>query len=364
MVNLQDGLATPVIRALGGQVNAPADTFDDVVYNNFNSTNDIENYGFSGQLDFDLSDAFTLTSITAFRETDAVTMQDSDFTSADLIYPNFQDLDIGTFTQELRLTGEIGDRIDLLLGAFYISEDIDQQNQLIYGSQFRPYANILVQQLSGCARCHSPADPGYAAPSRSTDVRRARRRPPATSAGSSPPGRASTKPTRSTPRPISLFGQVDFEIIDGLVLTLGGNYTDDSKTFVTNAVSSDVFSGINLDAPQYAPLPQHRCCAAARWRRASAPRRASAARRPPPRSAPSPRPTRPRSARSRPARPPSPPPTRTTRRPTRWRRCARCSSCRRSSTCPTRSRTTRSATTTSATRSGWPTTSATRSTST
>jgi len=36
------------------------------------------------------------------------------------------------------------------------------------------------------------------------------------------------------------------------VLTLGGNYTDDSKTYVTNAVSTDVFSGINLDAPQYA----------------------------------------------------------------------------------------------------------------
>src|SRR5690606_38961051 len=31
-----------------------------------------------------------------------------------------------------------------------------------------------------------------------------------------------------------------------------GNYTDDSKTYTTDSVSSDVFSGINLDAPQYA----------------------------------------------------------------------------------------------------------------
>jgi outer membrane receptor protein involved in Fe transport len=38
------------------------------------------------------------------------------------------------------------------------------------------------------------------------------------------------------------------------VLTLGGNYTDDSKTYVTDAVSSDVFSSIDLDAPQYAPF--------------------------------------------------------------------------------------------------------------
>ena len=151
VVNLQDGLATPAIRALGGQVNVPAARFDGVVYNNFNSTNDIENYGLSGQVDIDLTDAFTLTSITAFRKTHAVTNQDSDFTSADLIYPNFQDLGIDTFTQELRLAGQIGERIDLLLGAFYISENIDQRNQLIYGSQFRPYANLLVQSLSGCA---------------------------------------------------------------------------------------------------------------------------------------------------------------------------------------------------------------------
>ena len=77
----------PAIRALGGQVNAPADAFDNVVYNNFNSTNEIENYGFSGQVDYDLGDAFTLTSITAYRKTNAVTNQDSDFTSADLIWP-------------------------------------------------------------------------------------------------------------------------------------------------------------------------------------------------------------------------------------------------------------------------------------
>src|SRR5690606_15021377 len=55
-------------------------------------------------------------------------------------------------------------------------------------------------------------------------------------------------------RSVSLFGQIDFELTDGLVLTLGGNYTNDWKRFSTNTVSSDVFSGINLDAPQYAPF--------------------------------------------------------------------------------------------------------------
>ena len=41
--------------------------------------------------------------------------------------------------------------VDVLLGAFYISEDVDQSNQLLYGADFRNYANLLVQSFSGGA---------------------------------------------------------------------------------------------------------------------------------------------------------------------------------------------------------------------
>ncbi|HYD26025.1 MAG TPA: TonB-dependent receptor [Croceibacterium sp.] len=242
VVNLQDGLATPVIRALGGQVNLPSDRFDNVVYNNFDSTNDIVNYGLSGQVDAEIG-AVTLTSITAFRQSEAVTVQDSDFSSADLIYPNSQDLDIGTFTQEVRLTGEFGDRLNFLLGAFYIAEDISQQNQLLYGSQFRTYANILVQQLSGGALSLPMLETTFGAlegnPAKYTGQFLA-------------PGQGFNEAYQLNSEAISVFGQVDFELLDGLVLTLGANYTDDRKDFATNTVSSDVFSSINLDAPQYA----------------------------------------------------------------------------------------------------------------
>ncbi|HEY6816648.1 MAG TPA: TonB-dependent receptor, partial [Croceibacterium sp.] len=254
VVNVQDGIATPAIRALGGQVNTPANMFEDVVYNNYNSTNDIENWGVSGQFDLDVSDAFTLTSITAYRVTDAVTVQDSDFTSADLIYPNFQDLNIGTFTQEFRVAGEIGDRLDLLLGAFYISEDIDQANQLRYSTQFRPYANLLVQQLSGCSLAlytSACAIPGYAGPPpRPLDLTfgTLEGNPTKYVGRFFPTGQGFTEEYTLDSEAFSLFGQVDFEIVNGLVLTLGGNYTDDSKTYVTNAVSTDVFSGIDINA--------------------------------------------------------------------------------------------------------------------
>ena len=262
VVNLQDGLATPAIRALGGQVNAPSERFDDVIYGNFNSTNDIKNYGLSAQIDIDLTDSFTLTSITAFRETDAVTAQDSDFTGADLIYPNSQDLQIGTLTQEFRLAGQIGDRIDLLLGVFYIDEDIDQANQLRYGTQFRPYANLLVQELSNCAFAlfASPCvTPGYVgpAPVPLDATFGALEGAPGRYIGQFfPAGAGFTESYTLHSKALSIFGQVDFEIVDGLVLTLGGNYTDDDKIFTAEAISTDLFSNIDLDAAQYAPFRQ------------------------------------------------------------------------------------------------------------
>jgi outer membrane receptor protein involved in Fe transport len=45
-------------------------------------------------------------------------------------------------------------------------------------------------------------------------------------------------------------------VTKGLTLTLGGNYTNDRKRFFTNVFSTDVFSNINFDAPQYAPFRQ------------------------------------------------------------------------------------------------------------
>ncbi|MGB3165860.1 MAG: TonB-dependent receptor [Alteraurantiacibacter sp.] len=249
-VNAQSGPATGVITALGGQVTNPNDPFADVVYNNFDSINDIRNYGISGQVDYDIG-AVTLTSITASRTTEAVTVQDSDFSSADLIFPNSQDLRIDTFTQELRVSGGFGP-VDFLIGGFYINEDVEQANQLLYGEDFRNYANLLVFGQSGGAFSlfSSPFTPGATALE------------PVFSASFGQDfngtffnqGQGFTEAYTLDSEAFSIFGQVDFEIFDGLVLTLGGNYTDDSKRFTQDAVSTDVFSSIDFDAPQLAPF--------------------------------------------------------------------------------------------------------------
>ncbi|WP_435201956.1 TonB-dependent receptor [Qipengyuania sp. 902] len=237
VVNLRRSDASNAILALGGQIPNPNDPFADVIYNNFDSANDIENWGVSGELNYEIGD-FTLTSITAYRESTAITDQDSDFTSADLIGSNFANVGLETFTQELRVAGEIGDRVSFLLGGFYFNEDIDQQNALIYGEDFREYANILiggpvtsppndfaVQQLEATLSALNGQDYTgrfFVA------------------------GQGLNEAYTLSNEALSIFGQVDFEILDGLVLTLGANYTDDSKEITTNVISSDVFSGIDL----------------------------------------------------------------------------------------------------------------------
>jgi iron complex outermembrane recepter protein len=50
----------------------------------------------------------------------------------------------------------------------------------------------------------------------------------------------------------SLFGTVDFEITEGLVLTGGLNYTKDKKRFSSDVLASEAFAAIDFDAPQYA----------------------------------------------------------------------------------------------------------------
>ncbi|MEZ5681859.1 MAG: TonB-dependent receptor [Erythrobacter sp.] len=246
VVNLRRSDASNAILALGGQIPNPNDPFADVIYNNFDSSNDIENWGVSGQADYEIGD-FTLTSITAYRESRAITDQDSDFTSADLIGRNFADVGLETFTQELRLSGEIGDRVSFLLGGFYFNEDIDQANQLYFGDDFRNYADLLVQGATGGALNVTTLEGTFGAlegdPTRYIGQFFAA-------------GQGLTEGYTLKNEAISIFGQVDFEVFDGLVLTLGGNYTDDSKTVTTGVVSSDVFSGLDFDNPSYAPFRQ------------------------------------------------------------------------------------------------------------
>ncbi len=79
-----------------------------------------DGWGVSGNLSVNLSDAFNVQSITAYRHYRQTWGTDDDYTPlAARGAGGFNDLTFRFFSQELRLNGKIGDKIDFTLGGFY-----------------------------------------------------------------------------------------------------------------------------------------------------------------------------------------------------------------------------------------------------
>ena len=231
VANVVSGPATAAVNASAGAVTLlPNQPFAHAVYQNFDSVNKIKNYGFSGQIDWDLTDELSVTSISAYRAVRSFTNQDSDFTSADLIGDNRAQTAINTYTQELRIASDFDGPLNFLLGGFYFKEDIDIASRLLYGANFRSYANLLTGG-------------GYIA---TEPTLRALNGIPATVApfGSAGLGRFENFDYKN--KSYSIFGQLDFEPVDGLTFTAGFNYTKDKKRVASANSSTDAFSAIDL----------------------------------------------------------------------------------------------------------------------
>ncbi len=237
---------TPLLNILaGGPGIDPDRPFSYNVYTNLPSENLIDNYGGSVQMDYDLGN-ISLTSISSYRGVDSFSNQDSDFTAADLLQRNSNDTDIRTFTQELRFTTDLEGPINFLLGGYYFNEKINVNNSLQYGSDFRGYVDQLVQAGSMGVLSLPDLEANLGALDGNPALYTGR----FGAQGQGNPSEVFSLKDNS----ISIFGTVDFEINDRLTLTGGFNYTKDKKKFAANIVSTDVFSAINLDAPQYAPF--------------------------------------------------------------------------------------------------------------
>lgn len=241
--------SSQAVTLLGGRLSDPARPYADVVAYNFPSTNRIENWGLSGQIDYNAG-LLKLTSITAYRRTGAITNQDSDFTAANLLQRNYQDLRVSTFTQELRASTDWDGPLNALVGAFYFNEKINQHNELQFGNQFQGYADALIRGATGCFNVPTPSANCNSLLGLSTIL--------GTMDGSGSTlfrtGQGLDENYALKDEAWSVFSQFDFKVSDRLTLTAGINYTRDAKRFSTATTSSDVFSRINLDAAALAPV--------------------------------------------------------------------------------------------------------------
>ena len=240
--NLQRSGATLAINAVGGRVNdTPFDPDADVVYSDVVPFSKVRNWGVSGQGDLDLG-AVTLTSITAYRDTKLDANQDVDFSSARLATgANIGQVSLKTFTQELRAASDFEGMVNFLVGGYYFKEKATSSDQIIYGADFRNYAGAILGSLGAPSPATLEAQFGALTGQNYTGKFFAA-------------GQGFFNNMRQNDESYSLFGNVDFEFSDAITLTLGANYTHDAKDVVTNSSSTDVFSGLNLDAIRTAAI--------------------------------------------------------------------------------------------------------------
>ena len=227
--NVVNGPTGAVINALGGQLN-PQNPYSYEVFYNFGSENKIDNGGLSLQGDFDIGN-MTLTSITAYRESDVEQNADSDFTSADLIGRNYNKTNIETFTQEVRLTSSGEGPIDWMVGGFYFDETVAIDNEFFFGSDFRGYADFL----SGGAL--AAVEGALSLPVGLVFAQE---------------GQGMVEEFGQDNTAWSVFGALDWHMTDRVTATLGLNYTEDEKDAYGNIVNTDVFSSLDLVAIGFA----------------------------------------------------------------------------------------------------------------
>ena len=125
-----------------------------------------KDYGFSGQVDWDLGGA-KLTSITAYRDYKNDQGSDTDYSSVDILYRaadgnSFRQFK--TFTQEVRLQGNLfNDKLDWLVGGFFANEKLNVDDNLRFGTQYGRFATCRLVSGGGLAPLYSPGSAGCVA---------------------------------------------------------------------------------------------------------------------------------------------------------------------------------------------------------
>ena len=235
-----------ILKSLGGVLPSQGDPYNRKIAVTPGRTyqNETEDYGISGQVDWDLGIG-ALTSISGYRHYKSGNAGDLDYGNVDIFYR----ADDGnayrqfeTFSQELRLQGSaFDDKLDWLIGGYYAHEDLTLVDNAKFGSQYGAFAACRVVAGSGASPTPSilqnPAAPGCLSPTGRAAL--------GAQLGAAAPAilaaidRLSTVNNVGDVRSVykqesenyAFFTHNIFDITDQLSLTLGARYTNETKKF-------------------------------------------------------------------------------------------------------------------------------------
>lgn len=186
------------------------DPFDRDTYANRPTDFRIRDRGVSAQVDWELSDSFNLTSITAYRFYRSNSGVDVDYSSADLWYreSDGNSNQFKVFSQEARLSYS-SDWLNSILGVFYADERLISRQNTFFGSDYERYFGLLLSSGANAntvsALTGLPVGTNFVANTGQRDYHR---------------HRASS---------FAVFTDNTFTLAEGLDLTLGIRYTDEVK---------------------------------------------------------------------------------------------------------------------------------------
>jgi len=177
-----------------------------------------EFYGISGRMSYELSDALSVVSLTAYNHVKRNDMNDVDGTAQE-VFTQLSTGHIGSFSEEIRFIGET-DRLNYTVGGYYSVDQI-ADNQIGYydKSSVLQLLRFLAQNVI------DPSNSRYS-PAQYADGFRTYR---------------NTTDQRS--RSASIFGNFDYRLTDTFKISAGLRYTDDQLRF--SACSGD-FNGNTL----------------------------------------------------------------------------------------------------------------------
>ncbi|MCW8127702.1 TonB-dependent receptor [Microbulbifer halophilus] len=203
-----------ILQGIGGTI-FTGDQFEDYeTALNFAPISRADDAGASLEVNWDLSDSWTLTSVTASRDYDSYDIIDSDFGNVDLISTE-NDSTQSSVSQELRLAFS-GERGNAVLGAYYFDQDIALDYEVVdrqHIDDFLPAALGLTGLIDGIDSFAgltgiASADPfleDYRVPHRAEQQHQS----------------------------WALFGQFDYDLSEALTLTMGLRYTEEDKSMLT-----------------------------------------------------------------------------------------------------------------------------------
>lgn len=191
-----------------------------------------DQWGVTGEIEFPLGDNADVIYIGSYREFRASEAYDSDFSGLDIfnVLPG-SDTAIDTMTHELRFQGEAFDgALSWLVGGYYSDEDISQSTNFGLGQDYDRLVGALFAAGTGGATLN-PLSPIFAGAT-----------PLQTLTGVDPATVRTTNAYTQSSKSWSVFTHNTLEVAQGLKLTVGLRYSDESKdgTFSQPAINNNL----------------------------------------------------------------------------------------------------------------------------